>query len=720
MNSAASVERRIAAMLAEEGLVHAPEGALADVLTVVDGTSQRRPTWPAPVIAIPRIDGRRRSIVAIAAALLITGIAVAGAMLLRPPDQLKDLSSLVILEHQPYVEGAAPKPVVVLAVGPDGSQRTLMTVQPSQLDGTYSEWYAGLSLDGHLVVPTNTVGGGSAPAVLDLRDPTAHAITPDAEGAFPHFGPDGRLAMSQNDGRVAIFDPLTATTLRINAPTGITLEERDFGPVWTADGGLVVTTGSISSLNENAVGRLDVDDLSTTDSSRPYYSGVGARRVDADGRLLRCDPPTDESCDGSVTLHAVGNGFPIVWTQTDASIRVIDYAWAIDGGIWILTETTGAGPRTVALLHVNAEGQSERVAALSGGADDPDPNSYSQAASFAAFSSDDARIIVAVTGQTPQLWSIDPKAGSSTRLPDGIVAGWLGPTTLSSPRPSVERPTELPDAIRGAWAHDHLLITVRQRSIDIGTHGTIGAATATVTPDGSIQIVETTGECKAMTGTYRLESDGGVLHVETVDDPCPSRSTLLEGTYDRALGHSDTGGVALTPGATYLATDFITPFRVTIPTGRAAYVESNERDFLNILATFGSGSDSAMVTFIYSEGGLQPCGESPTGKATVYPDWVPDYLASLIEVDFQQAGGIDVGTEPVGLLRAVPLAKGCEQSASFRTANSFHSIPIQPSTPIGVIERDSVNVVMLLYMDPGSAEQDGWLRELLGSIEWVQ
>ena len=86
MNTTASVERRIAAMLADEGLVRAPESALADVLTVVDGTTQRRRTWPSPVIAVPRMDSRQRLIVALAAALLIAGIVVAGALLARPPD----------------------------------------------------------------------------------------------------------------------------------------------------------------------------------------------------------------------------------------------------------------------------------------------------------------------------------------------------------------------------------------------------------------------------------------------------------------------------------------------------------------------------------------------------------------------------------------------------------------------------------------------------------
>src|SRR4029079_9865468 len=92
MITTASVERRISAMLADEGLVRAPEGALADVLTVVDGTTQRRRTWPSPVIPVPRMAASQRLIVALAAALLIAGIVVAGALLARPPDPSKDLS----------------------------------------------------------------------------------------------------------------------------------------------------------------------------------------------------------------------------------------------------------------------------------------------------------------------------------------------------------------------------------------------------------------------------------------------------------------------------------------------------------------------------------------------------------------------------------------------------------------------------------------------------
>jgi len=717
MITTASVERRIAAMLADEGLVRAPESALADVLTVVDGTTQRRRTWPSPVIAVPRMDSRQRLIVALAAALLIAGIVVAGALLARPPDPSKDLSSLVILEHQPFIEGGPPRPVGVVAIARDGSQRSVMTIEPSQLDGRYSEWYAGLSVDGHLVVPTTTEGGASAPAVLDLRDPTAHAISPDAEGAFPHFGPDGRLAMSQNDGRVAIFDPLTARTSRIDAAAMIGLAEHDFGPVWTAEGGLLTTTGP--AVDGHVTGQVDPDDLTTTSDAHPYYAGVGARRVDHDGRLLRCDPASDESCEGLITLHAITDASPVVWTQSDMSVRVIDYAWAIDGGIWILTETAAAGPRTVELLHVDMKGGSESIATLSGGADDPDPSSYSQAASFAAFSSDDARIVVAVAGQPPQLWSVDPRARRSTRLPDGIVAGWLAPNALSAPRPQVERAPELPDAIRGEWTRDHLQISVRRRSIDIGTHGVLGATTATVAPDGSVQIIEAKGTCAGITGTYQVESGGDALRLTAVDDACPDRIALLAGSYERALGHPDTGSVPIVPGTRYVATDFTVPFRVTIPAGHAAYVDSNKRDFLNISAMI-EGS-MATVTLVVPQGDiLQPCGVSPTGKRTPYPDWVPAFLDKLIEVDFEQVGFLDVGTEPTRLVRAIPRDDTCEQAASFATAQSFHSIPIAPSTPMGVIERGGVHILILLARKPDSTAEVAWVRDLLGSIEWLQ
>ena len=129
----------------------------------------------------------------------------------------------------------------------------------------------------------------------------------------------------------------------------------------------------------------------------------------------------------------------------------------------------------------------------------------------------------------------------------------------------------------------------------------------------------------------------------------------------------------------------------------------------------------ATVTLVVPQGDiLQPCGVSPTGKRTPYPDWVPAFLDKLIEVDFEQAGFLDVGTEPTRLVRAIPRDDTCEQAASFATAQSFHSIPIAPSTPMGVIERGGVHILILLARKPDSTAEVAWVRDLLGSIEWLE
>ena len=723
MNSAASVERRIATMLAEEALVRAPEGALAIVLERVDATSQRRRTWPSPGRVVPRIDSRRRLIVALVAALLIAGIAVAGALLVRPPDPAKDLSSLLIVEHQPYDASAPPQPINVLAIAPDASQRKLATIQPNQLPGTYSEWYSDVSVDGRLVLPVSLEGGASTFAVIDLRDPTAPALTPDAEGAMAKFGPDGRVAMSQNDGRIAVFDPRSMVTTRVRVPSTVSLLERDFGPGWSTDGGILVTTGTMPGSNAGGIGRLDPDDGATSDDARPYYAGLGARRVDGSGRSLRCDPSTDDPCDGPTTLRAVGkDGVRTVWTQTDTSVRVIDFAWAVDGGIWILTETTAAGPRLVVLHHVLPDGEMKQVVSLTGSADDPDPNAYSPAGSIAALPMDDAHVIVQLFDQSSRaLWSIDPRAHVSTRLPDGVVAGWLFPTALTSPRPTVEQAHALPQAIQGEWAGDNVMLRVGSRVIDIPAVGTLGPTTATSRADGSLAIIGSAEGCPVSTATYHWSFEEPTLRLESLDDQCPARVSLLQGAFQRSLAHPDTGPAIAEPKRSYVVKDFSVPFRVEAPSeqGMRTYIESYRTDFITLHPIAG-GTDMNLTFIVPQEGLLDPCDTRDGARTPFGGRRVGAYLANLRDVTLEPAGSVDIAGEETPLVRVASADPRCSEAvALFWTGGrSFHPYSVEPSTRIAIVERGNVDVVILMSRGEGTGRGERWVRELLGSIEW--
>ena len=720
MNSAASVERRIAEMLAEEAFARAPEGTLAAVLERVDDVPQRRRSWPTSRPSVSRLDVRTRWIIGLAAALLVAGLVVAGALLLRPPEPLRDGSSLVIIERQAFTEGAPPTTVAVLAVAPDGSERTLMSIQPDQLDGAYSEWYAGLTADGYLIVPTMTAGGSSIPAVLDLRDPGAQAVIPDAEGAMPKVGPDGRLAMSQNDGRIAIFDPATAATTWIQ-PGAIGMLERDFGPVWTVDGGLM--TRDVPSISTGSVDlvELDLRTMARSPGARPYYAGLGARRVDATGRLLRCDVATDDDCEGPVTLRAVGDRvLPVVWTQDDPAIRVADFAWAIDGGIWLLTETVADGPRTVALLHIDTAGERTVITTFPGSADDPDPGAYSKAARFAALSTDDARIVVEVTGQPyPELWSVDPRAERSTRLPDGIVAGWLAPTSLTRPRPAVQRQPDLPADLRGVWVRDDVVVEFRRRVILFKAGGSVGPdVSATVNASGALEIVGRSGRCGAALATYRWSVDVSGLRLEAGDEPCAERKAFLEGSFERAFSYPDTGSAVTVSGATYVAAVFERPFRITMPFDRSTVVDSNVPARIG-LSTMVNGEYTAVAFLVPKAGFVGPCSNSPTRTPFEGDRDVQSYLDGLVDVRFEPAGTVSVGSIETPVVR--PVARdpnACPEIALFWT-EGLRPSRLPAGTRFAIVRRGDVDVVVQVYGDSTSAEAEGWLRQLLGSVEWL-
>ena len=725
MISAATVERQVAEMLADEALIRAPEGALTEVLGRIEGLPQHRGPFVGIGLEHLPLRGRRRLVIAVVAALLAMGMAIAGAMLLRAPEPPDGVSSLVILVHQPYAENGPALPVTVLAIDADGSQRTIATIQPGQLEGRYAEWYAGLSIDGHLVLPTTTDGGGSIPAVIDLRNPTAPAQLPDAEGAMPKFGPDGRFAMDQNDGSTAIFDPLSGTTTAMRAVGGGMLVERDFGPIWTADGGFLAASGTGSTERTLDLFRIDAAGNRTDGFPRPYYAGVGPRRVDASGRLLRCDVQSEDPCDTVSTLRAVGpTGAPAVWTQSDGSTRVTDFAWATDGGLWIMTETTAGGPRTIEVRHVAPTGPSTLIATLGGPPDDPDPDSYQPAATFAAFAPDDSRIVLQVNDRpVTTLWSIEPRTSRTARLPDGIVAGWLGPKTLTSPRPPVERVPDLPEALRGDWVRDDTELDIGRHSVGLRTGSWIRTAVdARSDRSGELVIddLSTIPGCASGLARYSWSVEGDRLVLHAIDDPCQQRAELLDGEFSHALGTPDTGGVTTQAGLSYVAPAFAAPFRATMPTGAKTLVDTNRGDW--VVLSSGPGGDAAVITLLVPKTGYSdPCHPETSEPVQLQTGGsVRTYLDGLRSVRVTSSGTITIGgrTVPTVRLQRVDPAT-CPEIDLFTLGGSFRGqYPVPETTRLAVVEHDGVNVVILIG-NVAAEGDDPWVRDLLGSLEWL-
>ena len=720
MMTAATVERQLAEMLADEALIRAPEGALATVLGRVEDLPQRRRPFVSLGPNRLQLQGRRRLLLGLVAAVLAIGIAIAGAILLPPPDPIQG-SSLVILEHQPFVEGGPPLPVTVLAIGPDGTRRTIMTIQPDQLDGRYAESYGDVSVDGYLVVPVSTPGGVSFAAVLDLRDPSAQALLPDAEGAIAKFGPDGRLAMSQNDGSYAIFDPVHATTAWMRPSGGGNLVQRDSGLVWTVDGGFVAARGGVEPGRDPV--RVDASGRQTDAFPHAYYAGVGARRVDAAGRLLRCHRDFDDDlCEGSTSLYAVGpTGSSEVWTQSTAARRVIDFAWAVDGGVWLLTESIASGPRNVELHRVKVGVGDTVIAAFTGEPDDPDPDSYSRAARLAAFSSDDRRVVVELTGQpVAELWSVDTRSRRSTKLPGGVVAGWLDAATLTKPRPPVERMAELPGQLRGAWAHDEVGLDFDRRTLTLRL-GISARPPVLVRSDRPGELVLTGAFTLPRCGsgaTYGWSVDPEGLRLSSLDESCPERAALLQRSFERALGHPDTGSVPTEPGVSYVASEFGHRFRVVMPSAASTLVGSNQPEWITLFPTAGD----ATVTFLVPQAGpTDPCDATSHGRIRVDGEaGVAAYIQTLTTVRVRSAEAVGVGHEIVPTVRVEPVdVARCPELDLFWLGERFGYYNVADGTRMAVVERDGPDVVILISVGSASPGTDAWIRDLLTSVEWL-
>lgn len=709
------LERRVSDYLAGEATVRAPIETLDAILGTVAVTDQRR----SPIDRVTRrwspLSPSRRLLLVLAAALLVAGAVIVGASLLERRAMIAP-SPVVVLVETPA--GTALDPVRVVSISGDGQVTALATLTADLLGGTYSEWWADLSPDGHLAVPV-TVSQGSTASVIDLRAPDQRAVLPDAEGSMPAFGPDGRLALPTNSGQYAIFDPLTSATTFTEPPSGTYAIQVPFSPAWSAAGDGLIGRGAGGN-QAGDVGLVRLDGSFVHERVTPYYDGVGPRRVDASGRFLDCP-----NCGGDpVELSATGSSGPIerIWLDDLPDLAIADFAWSADGHVWMLLESVAAGPRRVLLVKL-VEDHLDRYAEFTSAAGDSDPGTYTTSASIAAMAPNDARIVIRVVpagGAHDELWSVDPTTRARQRLPDGMVAGWLQPTTLTSARPTTQRLHDSDADLRGVWSRSPKTLTILRTAVIAGTASfTLDARDGqTIAIDGS---PDADASCATSApGTYHWTVVADRLELSVIDDACTDRVARLAGGYRRALPYPDTGSPSVESGRTYLIPDGGVPFTVTPPEGVETTV-GNHRGGVVMLMHDGPGGGDG-ITIVRPAGGVTNVCErhSRTVDIGTSADEIAAYLLGLgPEVSVREVDAISIDRRAARTFEVGPA--DCPFVALFKPGKGdFDTVGASGSSRVSLVEIDGEGTVVVISSTYGPLTADGqrWTREVLDSIRF--
>jgi hypothetical protein len=497
------------------------------------------------------------------------------------------------------------------------------------------------------------------------------------------------------------------------------------GPAWTTDGRLFAELATGRDL-PTFVG-VDAGGATST-AAAGFYTGIGPRRTDPAGRLLRCGITGDWGCDGTLTdLRAVGpTGAPTVWSENDEAIAVPDWAWATDGGLWLLVESTRPGPREVVLRRVMPDGRESVVATFQGIADDLDPNSYQPTAAFAGFAPDDSRVLITLNGDehTPTaMWSIDTRTGRASRLGDGVIAGWLDPATLEQPRETVERIPETPEVIRGQWSDGYTSIRIGQSGLTLRT-GTWTRPTVQVRATGSDTIaidgLSFIPGCDPDSAGYRWSAAGKTLTLTPFDEPCSERAAILGRTFERAIAFTESSRPTVEPGTRYLVTDLPAPFRVTIPAGKAVDVDQRSGSSIQ----FGTRDGDASVTiFVPSGSGTDdPCyrgsGDTAIDLRRGF-DAIVEYLERSEIIGASETDPLTFGQQSVRSLIVRPNASSaCE---SIRLFGIESPISLDLPTRLAVVEAPGGArlVVAVRVSTAARPVPQPWVDQLLASIEWL-
>ena len=542
--------------------------------------------------------------VGLALLALIAGLVVVGAIVTR----LVGPSTPPLVIVQPGAEAPLVDELTFVAVEADGSRRELGRVTTEQLGGQWGGWPIVLSPDGHAVVPVSVEGNSTAMAVIDLRDLSAPVQRPDFEAGFGSWSPDNRLAGIPNRGGVAIFDPATGTTSFSKSPDeNINILETDFRAQWAADG-----TGILAAQYGDRVtyGVLAPDGTFRAGATPGFDGALGARRVRTDGARLQCSPGDDSPCEPPTpSLFAVLDGVPTaVWTEPDTTVRIVDFAWGADDTVWFLTETLAAGPRTVQLVHIRADGVRDVLGTYDGRRRRPRRERLlprrlvpdAGARRFADRHPDLRRPGVARPGlgRRPEAAHLRPSRRHAHRLA----------LAHDHDEPAARRGTARRDGPGrpGAWvvggSDGPTSITIRRATVET-TSTEPGMSTMTIEATGPDTVrvgrLDGDGPCDPDgPGTYRWSRDTAALTLDLVSDPCAPRSALLAGTFDRELPTPDTGSVTADAGSPYVAAKFDVPFQVTIPAAASATVDQHGAEGVGFTGPLPDGTASLRIVVV--------------------------------------------------------------------------------------------------------------------------